>query len=160
MRLARVVYAFGLLIAADSVAGADKCQAISDIAGQATIAKPAIVATLKKKPEKGTLGEPWRYLWFIHGKDLDALGVSSEEQQSIFKTIGALNFSKNPEVNYDIFRDYFYLRCKRKERGLSSVPLESIPASSLTHCWDTVANRAQFQACAEKFIEPKARTAR
>ena len=105
MRLARVVYAFGLLIAAHSVAGADRCQGISDIAGQAAIAKPAIGATLKKKPEKGTLGEPWRYLSFIYAKDLDALGVSSEEQQSIFKTIVALNFSKNPEVNYDIFRD-------------------------------------------------------
>ncbi len=152
MRIALVVWICSLLATADSALAADKCQAISDVVGQAAIAKPAIVATLKKKPEKGTLGEPWRYLWFIHGKNLDALGVPSDEQQSIFKTIVALNYSNNIEVNFDIFREYYYLRCKRKERGLSTVPLASIPAKSLTHCWDTVGSRPQFQACMEKLL--------
>jgi hypothetical protein len=40
----------GLLIAPVTVEGADKCQAISDFVGQAANGKPAIVATLKKKP--------------------------------------------------------------------------------------------------------------
>jgi len=148
---------FLLLAVGDPLLAADKCQAISDIVGQAAVAKPAIVATLKKTPKKGTLGEPWRYLWFIHGKDLDALGVSSEQQQYIFKTIVALNFSNNLEVNFDIFREYFYLQCKRKERGLPSVPLSTIPASSLTGCWNSVSNRSQFQVCVEKLMAPAGR---
>ena len=140
------------LAAADSLAAADRCQAISDIAGQSAIAKPAVVAELRKNPQKGTLGEPWRHLWFVHYKDLKALGIPETEQQEMFKTIVALNFSKNPEVNYDIFRDYFFLRCKRKERGQSTVPLASIPAALLTQCWDTVSARPQFQACMEKLL--------
>jgi hypothetical protein len=138
--------------AVDSLIAEDKCQALSDIAGQAAIAKPATLAVLKKNPQKGTLGEPWRHLWFVHYQELKALGIPETEQQDLFKTIVALNFSKNPEVNYDIFREYYYLRCKRKERGLSTVPLASIPGASLTQCWDTVSSRPQFQACMEKLL--------
>jgi hypothetical protein len=145
------------IAAVNSLFAAERCQELSDIAGQASITKPAVVAELQKNPQKGTLGEAWRHLWFVHLKKLEALGVPEKEQQDIFKTIVALNFSKNPEVNYDIFRDYFYLRCKRKERGLSSVPLASIPATSLTHCWDTVKNRTEFQACEEKLMEGKSK---
>ena len=150
---------FCSLVAVSSLFAAEKCQEISDIAGQASIGKPAVVTQLQKNPQKGTLGEAWRHLWFVHYRKLQTMGIPEKEQQDIFKTIVALNFSKNPEVNYDIFRDYFYLRCKRKERGLSSVPLASIPAASLTHCWDTVTNRAQFQACEEKLMEPKSKGA-
>jgi hypothetical protein len=153
-RLTHLVWICCLVCAAHPVAASDKCQKISDVVGQAALGKPAIVATLKKKPEKGTLGEPWRYLWFIHGKDLEAPGVSSEEQQSIFKTIVALNFSTNTEVNYDIFREYYYLRCKRKERGLSTIPLASISPASLTGCWNRVGSRPEFQACMEKLLGP------
>jgi hypothetical protein len=88
---------------------------------------------------------------------LDALRVPETEQEYMFKTIGTLSFSKKLEVDVDIFRDYFYLRCRRKERGLSSVPLASIPAPSLTRCWDTVKNRAEFQACEEKLMEGKSK---
>jgi hypothetical protein len=131
---------------------AERCQEISDIVAAAVVAKPKIVDQLKKKPEKGTLGKPWRYLWFANTEQLDALRMPSDEQQYMFKTIGTLSFSKKLEVDMDIFRDYFYLRCKRKEQGLSTIPLASIPAASLTHCWDTVASRPQFQACMEKLV--------
>jgi hypothetical protein len=152
-RLALLV--FSSLAVLNSARATDKCQAISDIAGQTAIAKPAAVAQLKKNPQKGTLGEAWRLLWFIHYQDLETLGVPERDQQEIFKTIVALNFSNNPEVNYDIFREYFYLKCKRKERGLSSVSLSSIPAASLTGCWNSVANRSQFQVCVEKLMAPE-----
>ncbi|MEY2536273.1 MAG: hypothetical protein QOG67_13 [Verrucomicrobiota bacterium] len=110
----------------------DKCQELSDIVGGAAFAKPAMVTALKKNPAKGPLGEAWRMLHYLDSSQLDTLGVPSQRQEYIYKTIVALNVSKNPEVNYDIFREYFYLECKRKERGLSSVPLSAIPAPSLT----------------------------
>lgn len=153
MRIPRMLSLFCILAPALSALAAERCQEISDIVAAAVVSKPKMVEVLRKNPQKGTLGEPWRYLWFVNTQQLDALRVPTAEQEYMFRTIGKLSFSKKLEVDMDIFRDYFYLRCKRKERGLFSVPLESIPASSLTHCWDTVANRAQFQACEEKLME-------
>jgi hypothetical protein len=151
------IFYFGSLICLAAlvhpVVAAERCQEISDMVAAAVVAKPKIVDQLKKKPEKGTLGEPWRYLWFINTERVDALRMPSEEQQYMFKTIGSLSFSRKLEVDMDIFRDYFYLRCKRKEKGLATIPLASIPAASLIHCWDAVASRPQFQGCMEKLLE-------
>ena len=152
MRIPRVITVICIIAFAQSALAAERCQEISDIVAAAVMAKPRIIAQLQKKPEKGTLGEPWRYLWFAFTSQLDALRVPSDDQQYMFKTIGTLSFSKKLEVDVDIFRDYFYLRCKRKERGLSTVPLTSIPTASLTHCWDIVGSRPQFQACMEKVL--------
>jgi hypothetical protein len=159
MRTRYVASLFLIFAAALSALAAERCRQISDIAGQSVIAKPKFIEVMQKNPQKGTLGEPWRYLWLIFGSELDKLHVPTAEQEYMFRAIGKLSFSRKLEVDYDIFRDYFYLRCKRKERGLSSIPLESIPALSLTHCWDTVANRAQFQACEEKLMEGKPKSA-
>ena len=106
--------------------------------------KPKLVEQLKKDPQKGTLGEPWRWLAFTLGGDFEKLHVSQEEQQYIFKTVATLHFSSKPVVDFTIFRGYFYVRCKRKERGLSTVPLASIPAASLTRCHDTVTPKRSF----------------
>jgi len=141
------------IVSASWLQAADKCQELSDLVGGAAIAKPAMVAAVKKNPEKGPLGEPWRLLLFVDTQKLDALGIPFARQQEIYKTIGALNFSTNQEVNYDIFREYYYLDCRRRARGLSSVPLGSISPSSLVGCWNSVANRSQFQQCVEKFME-------
>lgn len=122
------------------------------------VAKPKMIEVLRKNPQKGTLGDPWRYDWFANTQQLDKLRIPTAEQEYMFRTIYALSFSKKLEVDMDIFRDYFYLRCKRKERGLPSIPLESIPKASLVHCWDTVANRAQFQACEEKLMAGKSKS--
>lgn len=115
--------------------------------------KPKLVEQLKKAPQKGTLGEPWRHFAFVLGSDLEKLRVPPNEQQYIFKTVATLHFASKAEVDFDIFREYFYLRCKRKERGLSTVPLASIPTASLTQCWNTVGSRPQFQACMEKLLD-------
>ena len=161
MRIPRIasLSLISILAYAVSALAAERCQEISDLVAAAVMSKPKTADVLKKNPQKGTLGDPWRYLWFANTERLDALRVPTAEQEYMFKTIGTLSFSKKLEVDVDIFRDYFYLRCKRKERGLSSVPLASIPAASLTHCWDTVANRAQFQACEEKLMEAKSKSA-
>jgi hypothetical protein len=150
--MARLPLILAFVAFAHSSLAAERCQAISDIVRNAVLAKPAVLAQLKKNPQKGNLGEPWRYLWLTYGKDLDALRIPSDEQQYIFKTIAALSFSKKLEIDADIFGEYFYLRCTRKEHGLATMALASIPAASLTHCWDTVGSRPQFQACMEKLL--------
>lgn len=116
--------------------------------------KPKLAEQLKNDPQKGTLAEPWRWFAFTLGGDLEKLHVSQEEQQYIFKTVATLHFASKPVVDFTISRGYVYLRCKRKERGLSTAPLASIPAASLTHCYETVSSETQFQACVEKLIQP------
>ncbi len=160
MRIHHVASLLCLLASALSLLAAERCQEISDIVAASVVSKPKMIEVLRKNPQKGTLGEAWRLDWFASTQQLDKLRVPTAEQEYMFRTIYALSFSNNLEIDMDIFRDYFYLRCKRKERGLSSRPLASIPAASLVHCWRTVSNRAQFQQCEEKLMEPKSRTAR
>ena len=155
MRIPHITSLLCILASTLSAQAAERCEDISILVAAAVMSKPKVSDVLKKNPQKGTLGEPWLYLWFAYKGQLDALRVPETEQEYMFKTIGTLSFSKKLEVDVDIFRDYFYLRCRRKERGLSSAPLASIPTASLTRCWDTVANRKEFQACEEKLMEGK-----
>src|SRR5215212_2507664 len=127
MRSPHLVSLLCILAFTLSARAAERCEDISIVVAAAVMSKPKIADVLKKDPQKGTLGEPWRYLWFAYKSQLDALRVPETEQESMFKTIGTLSFSKKLEVDVDIFRDYFYLRCRRKERELSSIPLASIP---------------------------------
>ena len=159
MRIPRFASLYCFFASAVSLLAAERCQEVSDIVAASVVSKPKMIEVLRKNPQKGTLGEAWRYDWFVNTQQLDKLRVPTAEQEYMFRTIYKLSFSKNLEVDMDIFRDYFYLRCKRKERGLSSIPLESIPKVSLVHCWDSVANRTQFQACEEKLMEGKAKSA-
>jgi hypothetical protein len=138
---------------AHSTTAADRCKQISDVVEIAAAMKPKIVEQLKKDPQKGTLGEPWRYLALTLGGDLDKLHVPQDEQQYIFKTIANLHFSNKEVVDFAIFHEYFYLRCKRKERGLPTPSLASLPAPSLTHCMEIAKTEAQFQQCMEKLFE-------
>jgi hypothetical protein len=140
---------------AQSGFAADRCEQVCDIVGQAAAMKPKLAEQLKKTPQKGTLGEPWRWLAFTLGGDLEKLHVPQEEQQYIFKSVATLHFSSKPVVDFTIFRGYFYVRCKRKERGLSTAPLASIPAASLTRCQDTVSSETEVRACVEKLIQPR-----
>jgi hypothetical protein len=145
---AAMIFAF-----AHAAFAADRCQQISDVVAQAAAMKPKLLEQLKKDPQKGTLGEPWRWFAFTLGSELDKLRVPEAEQQEIFKTVATLRFSNKAEVDFDIFREYFYLRCKRKGRALSTRPLASIPSKSLTQCWDSVGSRPEFQACMEKLLD-------
>ena len=152
MRLNQLIAAVCVCAFAPCTLAADRCQQISDIVAQAAVMKPKLLEQLKKDPQKGTLGEPWRYFAFVLGDDLAKLRVPEDEQQYIFKSVAALHYSKKAEVDFDILREYFYLRCKRKERGLSTVPIASVPGKSLTQCWDTVGSRPEFQACMEELL--------
>ena len=152
MHICRVLALACMAAFAQSAFGTDRCQQISDIVAQAAAMKPKLLEQLKKEPQKGTMGEPWRWFAFTFGPELNKLKMPADQQQEIFKAVATLHFSSKAEVDFDIFREYFYLRCKRKERGLSTVPLASIPAKSLTQCWDTVSSRPQFQTCLEKLL--------
>src|SRR5207248_7330925 len=79
---------------------ADRCQQISDIVARAAAMKPKLAEQLKKDPQKGTLGEPWRYFAFVLGSDLEKFRVPPDEQQYIFKTVATLHFSNKAEVDF------------------------------------------------------------
>jgi hypothetical protein len=153
MRLHYLAVFTAIFVLAHSASAADRCKQISDVVGQAAAMKPKLVEQLKKDPQKGTLGEPWRWFAFTLGGDLDKLHVPQDEQRYIFTTVANLHFSSKPVVDFTIFHEYFYSRCKRKERGLTTLPLASIPAASLTRCMDTAKSEGQFQQCMEKLLE-------
>src|SRR5438105_8785168 len=107
MRTAQIVTLLSVLGFAASALAAERCQEISDLVVGAVMVKPKIAEVLRKNPQKGTLGEPWRYLWFINKERLDALRVPEAEQEYMFRMIGRLTFSSKLEIDVDIFRDYF-----------------------------------------------------
>lgn len=153
MRICHLITLICVAAFAHSAVAADRCKQISDVVDQAAAMKPKLLEQLKKDPQKGTLGEPWRWFALTLSGDLEKLKVPEDEQHYIFKTVATLRFSSKPEVDFAIFHEYFYLRCKRKQRGLPTPPLASIPAASLTHCMDTAKSEAQFQECMEKLFE-------
>src|SRR5438552_2805450 len=107
MRLPRVASLLCLLASALSLLAAERCQEISDIVAASVVSKPKMIEVLRKNPQKGTLGEAWRLDWFASTQQLEKLRVPTAEQEYMFRTIYALSFSKNLEVDMDIFRDYF-----------------------------------------------------
>ena len=54
---------------------ADRCQQISDVVAQAAAMKPKLLEQLKKDPQKGTLGEPWRWFALTLSSDFEKLRV-------------------------------------------------------------------------------------
>jgi hypothetical protein len=153
MRHRHIIAIFGIIALAHSATAADRCTQIADVVKRAAAMKPKLLEQLKKNPQKDTLGDPWRWLALAFGGDLEELHVPQDEQQYIFKTVANLNFSRKPLVDFVIFHEYFYLRCKRKERRLPTPPLGSLPAASLTHCMDIAKTEVQFQECMEKLFE-------
>ena len=136
---------------------AERCQAISDAVLKVAAGKPSVVASLKEKPQSGPMGEAWRYLKLIFASDFTELKVPEKDQDLIFKTIADLNYSDNPEVNADIFREYYFLSCKRAERQLATADLRSISAQALVGCWDTVSSRSEFLSCYEPLMDVEAK---
>jgi hypothetical protein len=98
MRISRIASLFCVLASTVSTLAAERCQDISDLVAVAVMSKPKIADVLRKNPQKGTLGVPWRYLWFVNKERLDTLRVPEAEQEYMFKTIGTLSFSKKLEV--------------------------------------------------------------
>jgi len=154
--MARVLTTLAMVAAIWSVPAlaADKCQKIADVVFEEVASRAVVLDNLKKDPKEGPLGEPWRYLAFMFTDEMDKLKVPIEKQHEIARSVAGLTFSDNPEIETDIFTEYYYLTCKRETQGESSTPLASIDPKSLLSCWDSASSRADFQGCVGKLLIP------
>ena len=143
-----------LLLATHCASASDKCQKLADVVFEEVAVKPIVISTLKKEPKEGPLGEPWRNVAFLYAEKLDKLKVAVEKQHDIAKVVIGLTFSDNPEIESNIFTEYFYLTCKREEKGEASMPLTALAPDSLLACWNSASSRTEFQGCLGKLLIP------
>ncbi len=118
-------------------------------------AKAPILAAADEAQKEDQAIEAWQYQLLLNGESLSQLGVSSEKQEDMARSIMGLNYSDNPEVEVNIFEDYFFLTCEMEKRGEAYLPLKEISKEALVQCWETVASREQFQACLTPLLKQR-----
>ena len=138
-----------------ATAGDRACQKRADVVFDMVAARHAIKTTLEKEPVDGPTGEPWRYQLFLHGKALTKSGASAQKQEEIAKSVMEVSFSENPEIETDIFTEYYFLTCRGEKDGVAYVPLKEVSKEAMLYCWNTVGSRKEFQACVEPAIRAK-----
>lgn len=91
--------------------------------------------------------EKWRYIHSLGEEFFKKGKISEENSVEISKVLASNNFSENPEVEVNIFEDYWYLSCKAAKKGIVPNPLSEISKDSLLGCWNTASSRKEFQKC-------------
>lgn len=108
--------------------------------------KWGVNSNIEKSPDQYK-EEKWQYIHSL-GQEFFKKGKISEESSiEISKLLADNNFSENPEVEVNIFEDYWYLSCRASKKGLGSNPLSEISKDALLECWNTVSSRKEFQRC-------------
>jgi hypothetical protein len=150
---------FQIVLAAVSLGGCsvvladDDCQRQADFVLDMVAAKPGVLVAVEEARKDNRTVEAWQYQLLVNGESLTELGVSSEKQEEMAKSITSLNYSDNPEVEVNIFEDYFFLTCEMEKRGEAYRPLREISENALLQCWETVASREEFQECLAPLIQ-------
>lgn len=134
-----VLYPFNLL-------AHEQCVAESDLFLELVASKWAVREAIENAPEEYDL-EKWQYLLNLKSDAFEKAGVSEVNQKTISVLLFDNNFSDNPEIEVNIFEDYWLISCRRENDGDKSRPLHEIKVESLLGCWNTVESREEFQAC-------------
>lgn len=136
-----------LLIALFSLpAKAQDCLGESEVFFNIVAAKWAVNAGIANDPDSFD-GEKWLYIWGGSGSKFEENKVSEETAKAMARLVADNDFSKNPEVEVNIFEDYWYLSCETKKKGESVNPLRDIAKDSLVDCWNAASSREDFQSC-------------
>ncbi len=125
---------------------AEDCLGESEAIFGLIAAKWAVNEGIENDP-KGFEGEKWLYIWGASGSAFDEKRIPEDRAKSMARLVAENDFSDNPEVEVNIFEDYWYLSCELKKEGRSAVPLGDIAKANLLECWNTVASRKEFQSC-------------
>ena len=133
-------------------ASAQDCEAESEEFFNLVAAKWAVNDGIENDP-KSFDGEKWLYIWGGAGLALEEKNVSEKRAQRMARLVAENDFSTNPEVEVNIFEDYWYLSCELEKKGHEVVPLVEIKKRSLIECWNTVASREEFQGCLTPLIK-------
>lgn len=135
-----------ILLFISSHAYADPCMREANQFLELVGVKWGVNSNIEKSPEQYK-EEKWEYIHSL-GKDYFKKGkINSENAIEISKLLANNNFSENPEVEVNIFEDYWYLSCKYSKKGIESNLLSEISKDALLECWNTVSSRKEFQKC-------------
>lgn len=124
----------------------DQCVTESDLFLELVASKWAIREAIENSPEEYDL-EKWQYLLHMKSEPFEKADVSEINQKKISVLLFDNNFSDNPEIEVNIFEDYWLISCRREKDGDNSRPLHEIKVEFLLECWNTVGSRKEFQAC-------------
>lgn len=140
----RIIAAIFLLVSTHTYAGS--CMKEADQFMELVAVKFGVNSNLEKNPEQYK-EEKWSYIHAL-GKEYFKKGkINKENAIEISKLLAKNNFSENPEVEVNIFEDYWYLSCNASKKGVESNPLSGISKEALLECWNTVSSRKEFQEC-------------
>ncbi len=131
---------------------AQDCGAESEAFFNLVATKWAVNDSIENDP-KSFEGEKWRYIWGSAGSALEEKNVSGKRAQKMVRLVAENDYSNNPEVEVNIFEDYWYLSCELEKNGHEAVPLVEIEKRSLIECWNTVASREEFQRCLTPLVK-------
>ncbi|MEX1220480.1 MAG: hypothetical protein WEA82_00035 [Idiomarina sp.] len=109
-------------------------------------AKWAVNEGIEKHPEKFD-NEKWLYIWAGNGSVFKKKNISEGKGKSMARMVAKNDFSESPEVEVNIFEDYWYLSCEINKKGDRVIPLEEIAKDSLLDCWSAASSRSEFQSC-------------
>lgn len=127
-------------------AQAKDCLGESELFFYIVAAKWAVNSGIAKDPGSFD-GEKWLYIWGSTGSKFEEKTISDSTAKAMARLVAENDFSENPEVEVNIFEDYWYLSCKTKINGGSVNPLKDIAKDSLIDCWNAASSREDFQSC-------------
>ncbi|MFQ3219887.1 MAG: hypothetical protein ACI96W_002254 [Paraglaciecola sp.] len=127
-------------------AQAQDCLGESEVFFNIVAAKWAVNTGIANDPDSFD-GEKWLYIWGGAGSIFEEKKISDKTAKAMARLVAENDFSENPEVEVNIFEDYWYLSCKTKINGGSVNPLKDIAKDSLIDCWNAASSREDFQSC-------------
>ena len=145
---------FTLLLFFSAQAYSDSCSKESNYFIELVGVKWGVNSNIEKNPGQYE-DEKWQYIHSL-GKDIFKKAKINEEVEIVIsKLLANNNFSKNPEVEVNIFEDYWLLSCREMKKGFKSTPLSDIPKDSLLECWNKASSRKEFQICLTPLVRQK-----
>lgn len=141
-----MIFIYVLFFLISSSVHADSCSRQSEQFLELVAVKLGVVSSIKKSPDSYK-DEKWTY---IHSLAADAFkkgNFDKETSRTVSKLLADNDFSDNPEVETNIFEDYWFLSCRNSKKGKNSKALSKISKPKLIKCWDDASSRKEFQKC-------------
>lgn len=130
---------------------ADSCMKEANQFLELVAVKSAVSSNIENSPDQFK-EENWQYIHAL-GKDLFKKGKFTEEAAvTASKLLASNDFSDNPEVEVNIFEDYWLLSCRGKKKNIELNALPDISKDSLLECWNSASSRKEFQKCLTPLI--------
>ncbi|MDC8831352.1 hypothetical protein [Alteromonas gilva] len=131
---------------------ADDCMVESEAFFKIIAAKWSVNRGIANEPAAFS-DEKWLYIWAASKSAYAEKNIQDSTAKAMAKLVAQNDFSNNPQVEVNIFEDYWYLRCKLNSEGSRFYPLNTIAKDKLIGCWENASSRAGFQACLKPLIK-------